>query len=99
MTKSEPPVARKEPRKIAQFSDTRTDPYRWLRDLDFNLENPALLNPDIEAHLKAENAYLQDQAQELSSLTRVITEEMKGRIILNESSVPHRDGAWEYWQE
>lgn len=45
-----PPVARKVPRELVENGDVRVDNYYWLRD-------DSRSDPDVVAHLRAENDY------------------------------------------
>ncbi|MBU6358383.1 MAG: hypothetical protein KJS79_16900, partial [Rhodospirillales bacterium] len=54
-----PPAAARKPVRIEQLGRVRTDDYAWLRDANWQavLRDPAALDPEIRAHLVAENAY------------------------------------------
>lgn len=64
------------------------DPYEWMRDKD---------SPDTIAHLEAENAYAQAQTAHLGALRERIFEEIKGRTLETDLSVPVRRGSWWYY--
>ncbi|MEZ0224990.1 MAG: S9 family peptidase [Alphaproteobacteria bacterium] len=101
MDEKKPPSIRKEFCEIVKFGDKRTDPYRWLRDSDWQavLQDPSALTPEIKKHIDAENQYFDDYTKEFSAFTAAAAREMKGRLRTRESSVPERDGAYEYWSE
>ena len=65
-----------------------TDNYEWLREKD---------NPEVIAHLEAENAYTQQMSAGLEDLTDTIYGEIKSRIKETDMSVPQRQGAWWYY--
>ena len=45
---TKPPIAKKVPKAVTMFGDTRTDDYGWIRDK---------ASPDTIAYLESENAY------------------------------------------
>lgn len=96
-----PPHPRKEFNRVTQFNNVRLDPYRWMRDDNWQevLENPRVLKDEIREHLEAENNYFADYEKQFKDLEDNVAAEMRGRIIQNESTVPQRDGDWEYWRE
>ncbi|WAC48001.1 prolyl oligopeptidase family serine peptidase [Asticcacaulis sp. SL142] len=54
-----PPIPAVRPKRIEQLGRVRTDNYAWLRDPNYSafLKGERPLDPEIEAHLNAENAY------------------------------------------
>ena len=50
MSMAAPPVAKKVPRELVDHGDVRVDNYYWLRD-------DSRSDPDVLAHLRAENDY------------------------------------------
>ena len=77
---------------------TRTDPFAWLRDDNWQavMKDPAALDADIRAHLEAENAYTDAVLAPTKELQETLFGEMRGRILEDDSSVPVNDGdyAW-----
>ena len=94
-----PPHAPKHPVTIEQLGRTRTDEYAWMRDANWQrvLRDPAVLRPDIRAHLEAENAYTAAVLAPTEALQAEILAEMRGRIQERDSSVPVPDGPWDYY--
>ncbi|KAI4969159.1 hypothetical protein ZWY2020_000073 [Hordeum vulgare] len=69
------PPARKVPRKLAEHGDVRVDDYYWLRD-------DARADPDVLAHLRAENDYtaaLMSDTKQLEDEIFAEIEENQGR--------------------
>lgn len=95
-----PPVAEQRPHRATLHGITREDPYAWLRDDAWQevMRDPSRLRDDVRSHLEAENAYTSARLAPTEALQEVLLEEMKGRIQPDESSVPARDGPWEYYQ-
>lgn len=85
------------------YTDTRhgierQDEYHWLRAENWQdvLRDPSLLDPQILAHLEAENAYQSSLMADTTELQQQLFAEMKGRIKEDDSSVPVKDGAFAY---
>ena len=93
MTLPAPPRAEPRPYRYERHGHTIEDPYAWLRDPLY----PKVEDEDVLAYLRAENAYFEAAMAPHADLVETLFEEMKGRIKEDESSVPLRDGDWEYW--
>ncbi|MGB5093102.1 MAG: S9 family peptidase [Parvibaculum sp.] len=78
---------------------TRVDPYAWLRDAKWRevMRQPEILAPDIRAYLEAENSYTEETLKPLDALRETLFAEMKARIKEDDSSVPLKDGACQYY--
>ena len=83
-----PPVAKKVPVERTHHGDTVIDEYAWLRDKN---------DPDTIAYLEAENAYTEKMTAHLGGLQETIFQEIKGRTLETDLSVPVRKGAWWYY--
>ncbi|MGF3055699.1 S9 family peptidase [Microbacterium sp. YY-01] len=90
MTQSLPPAPRaaQKPHIRTHHNDVFRDPYDWLRDKE---------NPEVVAHLEAENAYTEAQTQHLEPLRDQLFTEMRSRIQETDLSVPARRGDWWYY--
>jgi Prolyl oligopeptidase, N-terminal beta-propeller domain len=99
VSRPQPPVAPQRPVRQSIHSIERVDPYDWLRDANWRevLRDPASLEPEIRAHIEAENRYAEAALAPLAGLRLKLVEEMKGRIEQDESGVPTPDGAYSYW--
>lgn len=95
-----PPQADRRPIEITQHGYTRTDPYAWLKDSSWErvLQDPDALDPEIRAHLKAENAYYKQATAHLAGLQTDLFREMRGRIPVNEETTPAPFGDYAYWR-
>ena len=60
------------------------------------MRDPAVLEPQIRAHLEAENAYTEAQLADTRLLQEQLFLEMKGRLKQDDSTVPAPDGAYAY---
>lgn len=94
-----PPTAEKRPVEIEQHGITRVDNYAWLRDDNWQevLRDPSILKEDIRAYLEAEVDYYEQSTSHLEDLRQTLYAEMRGRTKEDASSVPMRDGPYEYY--
>jgi oligopeptidase B len=95
-----PPVTRKQPCIIEQLGRTRADDFRWMKDDNWQavLRDPTRLNPEIRAHLLAENAYTKAVLANTEMLQQTLAREMQARIKQDDASVPMQDGAYAYYR-
>jgi len=91
----QPPVAAKRPHSYTHHGITIEDPYDWLYDKSY----PTVDDPEVLAHIKAENAYFEAKMAAQAPLTEALFEEMRARIKEDDSTVPQKDGDWLYWSE
>ncbi len=82
----DPPMAAARPHELETHGDVRVDEYYWLRERE---------DPEVIAYLEAENAYLDGVMAHTEELQETLFEEIRGRIVEDDSSVPYRDG--DYW--
>ena len=75
-----------------RFGTSWTDAYAWLRDPAY----PEVTDPEIRAYLEAENGYFEAFMAPHGPLVDRLHAELKGRIKADDSSVPAREGAFEY---
>ena len=97
---STPPVAPRKPTAFPTLHGRRrTDDYAWLKDENWQqvMRDPTLLRADIRAYLEAENAYKEAVLAPTEALRAALFAEFRGRIKEDDSSVPAKDGAWEYY--
>jgi oligopeptidase B len=88
-----PPVARRAPVAFEQFGVRWTDDYAWLRDPSW----PDVGDPEILAHLAAENAWFEAVMEPRRALIEDLHGEMRARLRADDASVPAREGEFEYW--
>ena len=83
-----PPVAPKRYgyRVRDQFGQHFDDPWDWLRDGD---------NPEVRAHLEAENAWADAVTEPMREAAARLVEEVKANTALTDVTVPIREG--EFW--
>ncbi|PKG85191.1 oligopeptidase B [Colwellia sp. 75C3] len=83
------PIAKKVPHKMVIHNHTRVDDYYWMRD-------DTRTNPEILAHLDAENDYTTAQLKHTEVMQEQIFQEIKGRIEKDDNSVPTKSGNFYY---
>ncbi len=80
------PVARKIPKKLEKHGDVRVDDYYWMKERE---------NPEVIAHLEAENAFYNTLTEHTKSFQDSLFREMKSRIKEDDESVPYKqEGYW-----
>ncbi|MHB9880993.1 S9 family peptidase [Pacificimonas sp. ICDLI1SI03] len=88
-----PPVADQRPHSFTAHGITVEDPYFWLKDPRY----PSVEDADVLAYLKAENEYFEAVMAPHQPLVDELFAELKARVKEDDSSVPQRDGDYEYW--
>ncbi len=83
-----PPVAKRVDSRREFHGDVFADPYEWLRDKT---------DPEVIAHLTAENDYADQATAHLEALREKIFDEIKARTKETDLSVPVRRHAWWYY--
>jgi oligopeptidase B len=83
-----PPVPERRPVELEAHGDVRIDDWYWLRDKD---------DPQVIAHLEAENAYTEAMTEPNAGLRSELFDEIVARIEETDLSVPVRKGPWLYY--
>ncbi|WP_425466886.1 S9 family peptidase [Rarobacter faecitabidus] len=83
-----PPRAARRPSVRKHHGDEFIDNYEWLRDAD---------NPETIAYIEAENDWTRARTAHLQPLREQIFQEIKGRTLETDMSVPGRRGDWWYF--
>ena len=95
MSLQTPPVAARKPSAVTHHGITVADHYAWLRDPGY----PEVTDPQVLAHLAAENAWFEARMAPHQTLVGNLFTEMRARIKEADTSVPQKDGDWLYWIE
>lgn len=90
-----PPLAPKKPSSVTHHGLNVSDDYAWLRDRAY----PTVDDPEIIAHLEAENAWFESAMAGQKDRIDALFTEMRARIKEADKSVPQKDGDWLYWIE
>ncbi len=83
-----PPVCPRRSRSQTLHDEVRDDPYFWLREKE---------NPEVRAHLEAENAHADSGLAPTAELQDRLYTEMLARIQQTDAEVPYRKGDWLYY--
>ena len=87
-TAPKPPIAPRRPKVLEMHGDRRVDPYYWMREKS---------NPEVIAHLQAENAYTDAVMAPTEALRERLYREIVGRIQETDTSAPsYFKGYWSY---
>jgi oligopeptidase B len=84
-----PSVAKKIPHTFENHGDVRQDDYYWMKDKT---------NPEVIAHLEAENHYYDEVMAPLVDFTNEIYEAMVERVPAEEINVPIQHGPYFYYE-
>ena len=86
--KIEPPVAKKIMKELTIHGHTRVDNYYWMNERE---------NPEVIAHLEAENAYKDAVMKHTEPLQEKLFEEIKAKIKPENESVPYKKNGYYYY--
>ena len=93
------PQLRKKPEKKSCHNTTWEDDYSWIHQkniLDV-LKDKDKLDPKVREYLVQENNYTEYHLRDTKDLQKNLFDEIKGRIKLDDESLPYRDHTYEYW--
>lgn len=82
------PVPPKRPHVVSIHGDQVIDNYFWMRERD---------NPEVIAHLEAENRYTEEMTAHIAGLRERLYSEMRSRLREEDESVPDRYGPFVYF--
>jgi len=83
-----PPMAAVRPHRFDEHGSVRIDQYYWLKERS---------NPEVIKYLEDENAYTKAVMAHTEPLQERLYEELKGRVLQNDQSVPFREGNYFYY--
>ena len=75
------------------------DDYSWIHQKNILevLKNSQKLNPEVRKYLEEENAFTEHHMSDTKKIQKDLFKEIKGRIKLDDESLPYRDHTYEYW--
>src|SRR5438067_556160 len=82
------PMAKKVPKSVTMFGDTRVDNYGWIREKS---------NPAVIAYLNSENDFANATMQKTEPLQKKLYDEMLSHIKQTDVNVPYRKGDYFYY--
>ena len=93
------PQLRKIPEIKSCHNITWEDDYSWIHQKNILevLKDKNKLNPEVKKYLIEENNYTEYHLKDTKNLQKKIFDEIKGRIKLDDESLPYKDHSYEYW--
>ena len=95
------PQLNKKPEKKTCHNIEWEDNYSWIHQdniLDV-LKDSKKLNPDVRKYLEEENSYTEFHLLDTKNTQKKLFDEIKGRIKLDDESLPFKDINYEYWNK
>jgi len=93
------PQLQKKPELKSCHNKTWEDNYSWIHQPNILevLKDGSKLMPEVRKYLEQENNYFEHKMMNTKDLQKNIFNEIKGRIKLDDESLPFRDERYEYW--
>ena len=75
------------------------DNYSWIHQNNILevLKDKKKLDPEVKKYLDEENSFAEYHLKDTKNLQKKLFDEIKGRIKLDDESLPYRDHTYEYW--
>jgi len=93
------PQLRKKPEIKSCHNITWEDNYSWIHQKNILevLRDKTKLDPEVKEYLVQENNYTEYHLKNTKNLQKKLFDEVKGRIRLDDESLPYKDHTYEYW--
>ena len=93
------PQLKKKPEVKKCHNLTWEDNYSWIHQGDILevLKDSKKLDPDVRKYLEEENSYTDIHLADTKKIQKKLFDEIKGRIKLDDESLPFKDFKYEYW--
>ena len=93
------PQLRKKSEIKSCHNVTWEDNYSWIHQKNILevLKDKNKLNPEVREYLEQENEYADYHLRDTKDLQKKLFDEIKGRIKLDDESLPYKDHTYEYW--
>ena len=80
---------------------TWEDNYSWIHQKNILevLKDTTKLDPEVKNYLDEENSYANYHLKDTENLQKKLFDEIKGRIKLDDESLPYKDHTYEYWSK
>ena len=93
------PQLRKKPEIKSCHNVTWEDNYSWIHQKNILevLKDKDKLDPEVREYLIRENDYTEYHLKDTRDLQKNLFDEIKGRIKLDDESLPYKDHTYEYW--
>ena len=75
------------------------DYYSWIHQKNILevLKDSSKLNSEVKKYLEEENSYTEFHLSDTKNIQKKLFDEIKGRIKLDDESLPYKDYNYEYW--
>ena len=93
------PQLKKKPEIKNCHNHSWEDNYSWIHQNNILevLKDSKKLNPDVRKYLEEENSYTDFHLSNTKNIQKKLFDEIKGRIKLDDESLPFKDTNYEYW--
>ncbi len=93
------PQLKKKPELKSCHNVTWEDNYSWVHQENILevLKDSSKLLPDVKKYLEEENSYTEHNLKDTKKCQKELFNEIKGRIKLDDESLPFKDKQYEYW--
>ena len=93
------PQLEKKPELKSCHNVNWEDNYSWVHQSNILevLKNSSKLIPEVRNYLEKENAYTEHHLKNTKDIQKKLFDEIKGRIKLDDESLPYKDVQYEYW--
>ena len=93
------PQLRKKPENKSCHNTEWVDNYSWIHQENILevLRDSQKLNPEVRNYLEKENAFTLHNMSDTKKIQKDLFQEIKGRIKLDDESLPFKDHTYEYW--
>ncbi len=89
-------------KEIKSYHNTTwEDNYSWIHQENILevLKDKNKLNPEVKKYLDEENLFTEYHLKDTRILQKKLFEEIKGRIKLDDESLPYKDHTYQYWNK
>ena len=93
------PQLKKKPELKSCHNTTWEDNYSWIHQDDILdvLKDSSKLLPDVRKYLEEENNFTEHNLKDTKKYQKILFDEIKGRIKLDDESLKFKDKEYEYW--
>ncbi len=93
------PYLKKKPEIKSCHNIEWEDNYSWIHQKNILevLRDKSKLDPEVKKYLEEENDYAEHHLKDTKKLQKNLFNEIKGRIKLDDESLPYKDHTYEYW--
>ena len=95
------PYLKKKPEIKSCHNTKWEDNYSWIHQENILevLRDKTKLDIEVKKYLDEENSYAEHHLKDTQNLQKKLFEEIKGRIKLDDESLPYKDHTYEYWNK